>query len=55
MIRELLKNMGFFVQRFRLEDSIHRVDNCGVQQRTLGRLQRRTYNVICGTLTQITN
>jgi len=45
MLRGLLKATGINVQRFRLRDSIHRVDEVGVQQRSRRRLQRRTYNV----------
>lgn len=45
MLRELLKEKGIVVQQSRPRDSIHRVDESGVQQRKRGRLQRRTYNV----------
>lgn len=45
IVKEILKNRGIVVQRFRLRDSIHRVDKCGVQERSRGRLKRRTYNV----------
>ena len=43
MIGQLLR--GKNVQRMRLRDSIHRVDECGVQERKKGRLHRRVYNV----------
>ena len=45
MIKQLLKEKGINVQRMRLRDSIHRVDECGVQERKKGRLHRRVYNV----------
>ena len=45
MLRELLKGRGFNVERCRLRDSIHRVNDIGVQARKKGRLKRRVYNV----------
>ena len=45
MIKQLLRGKGIKVQRMRLRDSIHRVDEFGVQERTKGRLHRRVYNV----------
>ena len=51
MLQEMLGNKGIKVQRYRLRDSIHRVDYISVQTRTRGRLKRRSYNVngpICG-------
>ena len=45
MLQEILGNKGIKVQRYRLRDSIHRVDYIGVQTRTRGRLKRRSYNV----------
>ena len=45
MLQEMLGNNGIKVQRYRLRDSIHRVDYIGVQTRTRGRLKRRSYNV----------
>ena len=33
------------VQRWRLRDSLHRVDSEGIAQRSRGQLQRRTYHV----------
>ena len=41
----LLKGRGLYVQRIRLRDSIHRVDEGGIEARTRRRLKRRTYNV----------
>ena len=45
ILRELLKDRGFNVERYRLRDSIQRVNNFGVQARKKGRLKRRVYNV----------
>ena len=45
MIKFLLQERGIKVQRMRLRDSIHRVDEEGVRERKKGRLQRRVYNV----------
>lgn len=45
MIKQILLQKNIKVQRMRLRDSLHRVDNNGVQQRKRGRLQRRVYNV----------
>ena len=45
MLKFLLQERGIKVQRMRLRDSIHRVDEEGVRERTKGRLQRRVYNV----------
>ena len=45
MLEEMLRNKGIKVQRYRLRDSIHRVDYIGVQTRTRGRLKRWSYNV----------
>ena len=45
MLRELLKDRGFNVERYRLRDSIHRVNDFGAQTRKKGRLKRRVYNV----------
>ena len=39
------RERGIKVQRMRLRDSIHRVDEKGVRERKKGRLQRRVYNV----------
>ena len=45
MLRELLKSRGFNVERYRLRDSILRVNDFGAQARKKGRLKRRVYNV----------
>ena len=45
MIKQILLQRKIKVQRMRLRDSLHRVDNNGVQQRRRGRLQRRVYSV----------
>ena len=45
ILRELLKGGGFEVERYRLRDSIHGVNNFGVQAGEKGRLKRRVYNV----------
>ncbi|KAJ7380779.1 hypothetical protein OS493_007159 [Desmophyllum pertusum] len=45
MMKFLLQERGIKVQRMRLRDSIHRVDQEGVRERKKGRLQRRVYNV----------
>ena len=37
---------GVRIQRWRLRDSIHRIDTFGVRARKTGRLQRRVYNVM---------
>ena len=44
MLKFLLKERGIKVQRRRLRDSIHRVDQVGVKERKKGRLKRRVYN-----------
>ena len=41
MLRELLKGRGFNVERYSLRNSIHRVNDLGVQARKKGRLKRR--------------
>ena len=45
MLKFLLKERGIKVQRMRLRDSIHRVDQKGVRERRTRRLKRRVYNV----------
>ena len=45
VLRELLKDRGFNVERYRLRDSIHRVNDFGVQERKKGSPKRRVYNV----------
>ena len=44
MLGRLLKERGLYVQRFRLRDSIHRVDEGGKEARARRRLKRRTYS-----------
>ena len=44
-LRELLKDRGFDAVRYRLRDSIHRVNDFGLHARKKGRLRRRVYNV----------
>jgi hypothetical protein len=45
MIGQLLHGKGVIVQRFRLRESLHRVDEAGILCRSRGRLHRRVYNV----------
>ena len=45
MLRKLLKDRGFNVERYRLRGSIHRVNNFDVQARKKERLKRRVYNI----------
>ena len=45
MLKFRLKKRDIKVQRMRLRDSIHRVDQKGVTERKTGRLKRRVYNV----------
>ena len=45
MIKQLLRGKGIKVQRWRMRDSIHRVDSQGVENRKKKRLHRRIYNV----------
>ena len=45
MLGQILRGRGTYVQRFRLRDSLHRVDEAGIEKRTRRRLKRRTYNV----------
>lgn len=45
MFKHILEQKGVRVQRMRLRDSIHRVDDEGVANRKKGRLHRRVYNV----------
>jgi AraC-like DNA-binding protein len=42
---QILRTRGIHVQRYRLRESLHRVDNKGVNERKKGRLKRRVYNV----------
>lgn len=46
MLRELIKTKGLKIQRWRLRDTIHRIDSSGVVARKTGRLHRRVYNVM---------
>ena len=46
MLRQMLMVKGIRVQRWRLRDSIHRIDPHGVSERKAGRLKRRVYNVM---------
>lgn len=45
MLRQMLILKGVRIQRWRLRDSIHRMDDQGVQDRCTGRLHRRVYDV----------
>ena len=45
MLKYLLQERGIKVRRMHLRDSIHRVDEEGINERKKGRLQRRVYNV----------
>ena len=45
ILRELLKGRGFDVERYRPRNSIHGVNDFGVQAREKGRFKRRVYNV----------
>jgi len=46
MLRQMLIVQGIRIQRWRLRDSIHRIDTFGVRARKTGRLHRRVYNVM---------
>ena len=46
MIMQILRQTGISVQRYRLRDSIHRIDSIGVSERKRGRLHRRVYEVM---------
>lgn len=45
MLRHILGEKGLKVQRMRLRDSLHRVDEFGIEERKRRRLHRRIYNV----------
>ena len=45
ILRELLKGRDFDVERYRPRNSIHGVNDFGVQAREKGRFKRRVYNV----------
>uniref|UniRef100_K1RAV6 Uncharacterized protein n=1 Tax=Magallana gigas TaxID=29159 RepID=K1RAV6_MAGGI len=44
MLRQMLILKGIRIQRWRLRDSIHRMDDQGVHDRRTGRLHRRVYD-----------
>ncbi|CAC5401343.1 unnamed protein product [Mytilus coruscus] len=46
MLKHMLIAKGIRVQRWRLRDSIQRLDSSGAQKRKSGRLHRRVYNVM---------
>ena len=45
ILGHVLKGRGLYVERFRLQDSMHRVEGGGIEARTRRRLKRRIYNV----------
>ncbi|CAB4006531.1 Hypothetical predicted protein [Paramuricea clavata] len=45
MFKHILEQKGIRVQRMRLRDSIHRVDDGGVANRKKGQLHNRVYNL----------
>ncbi|KAK3593469.1 hypothetical protein CHS0354_036993 [Potamilus streckersoni] len=45
ILRQILKLRGVYVQRWRLRDIIHYIDEKGIEERKNGCLQRRVYNV----------
>ena len=45
ILRELLKGRRIIIQRYRFRDSMHRINEAGIQSRRKGRLKRRVYNV----------
>ena len=45
MVKGILMQRGIKVQRMRLRDSLHRVDDAGIQERKKGSLHRLVYNV----------
>ncbi|CAB3995481.1 uncharacterized protein LOC110446871 [Paramuricea clavata] len=45
MVKGILLQRGIKVQRMKLRDSLHRVDEEGIQRRRVGRLTRRVYAV----------
>lgn len=46
MIMQILRQTGINVQRYRLRDSIHRLDSVRVSERKHSRLHRRVYEVM---------
>ena len=45
ILGQMLRKNGIKVQRWRLRESMHRLDVSGINERKKGRLQRRVYNV----------
>ena len=45
LLRQLLKQKGVKIQRWRLRDSLHRIDLNGLKERKKGKLRRRVYDV----------
>ena len=45
LIKQMLLSKNMKVQRWRLRESLHRVDSEGIAKRKRGRLQRRVYHV----------
>lgn len=45
MIKQVIEQHGIKIQRWRLRDSIHRMDSIGVHERKRRRLHRKIYNV----------
>lgn len=45
LLRQMITLKGIRVPRWRLRESIHRMDERGVCERQAGRLHRRVYNV----------
>ncbi len=46
MLKQMLLTNGVHIQRWRLRESVHRIDSYGVNERKKGRLHRRVYNVM---------
>ena len=46
LLRQMIILKGIRVQRWRLRESVHRMDTHGVRDRQAGRLHRRVYNVM---------
>ena len=40
-----MKGRRIIIQRYRFRDSMHRINEAGIQSRRKGRLKRRVYNV----------
>jgi hypothetical protein len=45
ILGQMLRKSGIKVQRWRLRESMHRLDVSGINERKMGRLQRQVYNV----------